>query len=122
MRAHDANPTCCLRHSTRGRSCAAGAGPGASAAHGCDAGTDPAPENHPRTPTSAMASRPASSDPVEELAELQGRLYDLVVTRVTQTHRRDALRRLRRDAQEAAALAEDLADAALRRDGDVAPR
>jgi hypothetical protein len=69
-----------------------------------------------------MASRPASSDPVEELAELQDRLYDLVVTRVTQTHRRDALRRLRRDAQEAAALAEDLADAALRRDGDVAPR
>ena len=37
---------------------------------------------------------------------------DLVVTRVTQTHT-GGLRRLRRDAQEAAALAEDLADAAL---------
>jgi hypothetical protein len=69
-----------------------------------------------------MASTPAPSDPVEELTELQDRLYDLVVTRVTQTHGLDALRRLRRDAQEAAALAEDLADAALRSDGDAPPR
>src|ERR687891_669490 len=61
-----------------------------------------------------MSSTPAPSDPAEELAELQDRLYDLVVTSVTQTHRLDALRRLRRDAQEAAALADDLADAALR--------
>jgi hypothetical protein len=41
-----------------------------------------------------------------------------MVTSVTQTHRLDALRRLRRDAQEAAALAEDLADAALRSDSE----
>jgi hypothetical protein len=69
-----------------------------------------------------MASTSAPSDPVEELTELQDRLYDLVVTRVTQTHGLDALRRLRRDAQEAAALAEDLADAALRSDGDASSR
>jgi hypothetical protein len=66
-----------------------------------------------------MSSAPAPSDPAEELAELQDRLYDLVVTSVTQTHRLDALRRLRRDAQEAAALAEDLADAALRSDSET---
>jgi hypothetical protein len=69
-----------------------------------------------------MSRTPAPSDPAEELAELQDRLYDLVVTRVTQTHRLDALRRLRRDAQEAAALAEDLADAALRNDGEARRR
>jgi hypothetical protein len=66
-----------------------------------------------------MSSTPAPSDPAEELAELQDRLYDLVVTSVTQTHRLDALRRLRRDAQEAAALAEDLADAVLRSDSET---
>jgi hypothetical protein len=38
----------------------------------------------------------------------------VVVTRVTQTRDTVALRGLRRDAQEAAALAEELADAALR--------
>jgi hypothetical protein len=60
-----------------------------------------------------MRSEPTPSDPAERLAALQDELYDLVVTRATQTHT-GGLRRLRRDAQHAAALAEDLADAALR--------
>jgi hypothetical protein len=66
----------------------------------------------------AMRNDPTPSDPAEQLASLQDQLYDLVVTRVTQAPA-GGLRRLRRDAQEAAALAEDLADAALRvADGD----
>jgi hypothetical protein len=65
-----------------------------------------------------MCNHPTPSDPADELATLQDHLYDLVVTRVTQTPT-GGLQRLRRDAQEAAALAEDLADAALRvADGD----
>jgi hypothetical protein len=65
-----------------------------------------------------MRNNPMPSDPAEQLASLQDQLYDLVVTRVTQAPA-GGLRRLRRDAQEAAALAEDLADAALRvADGD----
>jgi hypothetical protein len=63
----------------------------------------------------------ASSDHRERLAELQDQLYDLVVTRVTQPHV-GAVERLRRDAQHAAALAEDLADVALRIiNGDAPP-
>ena len=57
----------------------------------------------------------ACSDLDERLATLQDELYDLVVTRVTQSHA-GGMERLRRDAQEAAALAEDLADAALQID------
>jgi hypothetical protein len=60
-----------------------------------------------------MHNNLAPSDPRERLAELQDELYDLVVTRVTQTHVGGA-HRLRQDAQHAAALAEDLADVALR--------
>ena len=61
-----------------------------------------------------MTIAPPPPDPTAELAELQDRLYDVVVTRVAQTHATAALRGLRRDAQEAAALAQELADAALR--------
>jgi hypothetical protein len=61
-----------------------------------------------------MTIASSSPDPIDELAELQDRLYDVVVTRVAQTQATAALRGLRRDAQEAAALAEELADAALR--------
>jgi hypothetical protein len=69
----------------------------------------------------AMCDDPTRSDPAEQLAALQDELYDLVVTRVTQTHA-GGLRRLRRDAQQAAALAEDLAEAALRvADDDARP-
>jgi hypothetical protein len=68
-----------------------------------------------------MCDDPTPSDPAEHLAALQDELYDLVVTRVTQTHA-SGLRRLLRDAQQAAALAEDLAEAALRvADDDAHP-
>jgi hypothetical protein len=64
-----------------------------------------------------MPDQPAPSDPANELAALQDRLYDLIVTRVAQTGPHE-LRRLLRDAHEAAALAEELADLALRIDKD----
>ena len=61
-----------------------------------------------------MTTPSSPLDPTDDLAELQDRLYDVVVTRVAQTRTTAALRGLRRDAQEAAALAQELADAALR--------
>ena len=68
-----------------------------------------------------MCDDPTPSDPAEHLAALQDELYDLVVTRVTQTHA-GGLPRLRRDAHQAAALAEHLADAALQvADDDARP-
>ena len=68
-----------------------------------------------------MSDEPKASDPADELAALQDSLYDLVVTRIAQTSPRDELRRLRRDAHEAAALAEELADLVLRIDDDDPP-
>ena len=65
-----------------------------------------------------MPSDPAAADPAEELAALQDSLYDLIVTRIAQSRPHDELRRLRRDAHEAAALAEELADLVLRIDDD----
>lgn len=64
-----------------------------------------------------MSDEPTASDPAEELAALQDRLYDLTVTRIAQS-RPHELRRLRRDAHEAAAVAEELADLVLRIDDD----
>ena len=68
-----------------------------------------------------MSIASPSPDPTDELAELQDRLHDVVVTRLAQPHATAALRGLRRDAQEAAALAEELADAALRLSNREAP-
>jgi hypothetical protein len=68
-----------------------------------------------------MSIASPSPDPTDELAELQDRLYDVVVTRLAQPHATAALRCLSRDAQEAAALAEELADAALRLSNREAP-
>jgi hypothetical protein len=65
-----------------------------------------------------MSNEPAASDPAEELAALQDSLYDLIVTRIAQSRAREELRRLRRDAHEAAALAEQLADLALHIDDE----
>jgi hypothetical protein len=44
--------------------------------------------------------------------------YDLIVTRIAQSRPHGELRRLRRDAHEAAALAEELADVVLRIDDE----
>jgi hypothetical protein len=53
-------------------------------------------------------------DPRERTAALQDALYDLVLTRVTRpVATGGGLRRLRRDAHEAAALAQHLADTTL---------
>lgn len=68
-----------------------------------------------------MTSAPAPPDPSEELAELQDLLYDLVVARVGQPRATDALPGLRRDAHHAAAIAEELADTALRLSAADAP-
>jgi hypothetical protein len=64
-----------------------------------------------------MSDEPAASDRAEELAALQDSLYDLIVTRVAQAGPHE-LRGLLRDAHEAAALAEGLADLVLRIDED----
>jgi hypothetical protein len=70
-----------------------------------------------------MTSAPAPPDPSDELAELQDLLSDLVVARVSQPRATDALPGLRRDAQQAAAIAEELADTALRlSDADAPPQ
>ena len=65
-----------------------------------------------------MSDQPSGSDPAEEIAALQDVLYDLIVTRIAQSRPHEELRRLRRDAHEAAALAEELADLVLRIDED----
>jgi hypothetical protein len=65
-----------------------------------------------------MSDEPTDSDPAEELAALQDSLYDLVVTRIAQSRPHDERHRLHRDAHEAAALAEELADLVLRIDDD----
>jgi hypothetical protein len=67
-----------------------------------------------------MSGDPTASDPAEELAALQDCLYDLIVTRIAQARSHGELRRLRRDAHEAAALAEELADLVLRIEDDRA--
>jgi hypothetical protein len=67
-----------------------------------------------------MSDDPAASDPAEELAALQDSLYDLIVARIAQSRPHGELRRLRRDAHEAAALAEELADVVLRIQDDHA--
>ena len=64
-----------------------------------------------------MSDEHAASDPAEELAALQDSLYDLIVTRIAQSEPHE-LRSLLRDAYEAAALAEELADLVLRIDDD----
>jgi hypothetical protein len=64
-----------------------------------------------------MSDEPPDSDPAEEIAALQDVLHDLIVTRIAQT-RPHELRRLRRDAHEAAALAQELADLVVRIDED----
>lgn len=64
-----------------------------------------------------MSDEPAASDRAEELAALQDSLYDLIVTRIAQSGPHE-LRGLRRDAHEAAALAEELADLTLRIEDD----
>jgi hypothetical protein len=68
-----------------------------------------------------MSDEPTASDPAEELATLQDSLYDLIVTRIAQSRPHDELRRLRRDAHEAAALAEELAELVLRIDDEYPP-
>jgi hypothetical protein len=65
----------------------------------------------------ARPKKPPASDPAEEIAALQDVLYDLMVTRIAQT-RPHELRSLRRDAHEAAALAQELADLVLGIDDD----
>ena len=55
-----------------------------------------------------------------ERGELQDSLYDLIVTRIAQSEPHE-LRSLLRDAFEAAALAEELADLVLRIDDDRHP-
>ena len=67
-----------------------------------------------------MSDEHAASDPAEELAALQDSLYDLIVTRIAQSEPHE-LRGLLRDAYEAAALAEELADLVLRIDDDPHP-
>ena len=64
-----------------------------------------------------MPDQSAPSDPANELAELQDSLYDLIVTRIAQSGPHE-LRGLLRDAHEAAALAEELAELVLRIDED----
>ena len=64
-----------------------------------------------------MPDQSAPSDPANELAELQDSLYDLIVTRIAQSGPHE-LRGLIRDAHEAAALAEELAEFVLRIDED----
>ena len=64
-----------------------------------------------------MPDQSAPSDPANELAELQDSLSDLIVTRIAQSGPHE-LRGLLRDAHEAAALAEELAELVLRIDED----
>jgi hypothetical protein len=52
-------------------------------------------------------------DPRERAAALQDALYDVVLTRVSRPFAAGGLHRLRRDAHEAAALAQSLADTTL---------
>jgi hypothetical protein len=62
---------------------------------------------------SSHPARPDDLEPHERAVALQDALYDLVLTSVTRPCAEDQLPRLRRDAQHAAALAEQLADTAL---------
>ena len=62
---------------------------------------------------SSDPARPEDPGPHARLVALQDALYDLVLTSVARPCATDQLPRLRRDAQQAAALAEQLADTAL---------
>ena len=58
-------------------------------------------------------ARPDDSGPHARLDALQGALYDLVLTSVARPCAAEQLPRLRHDAQQAASLAQQLADTAL---------
>lgn len=58
-------------------------------------------------------ARPDDLDPHARVVALQDVLYDLALTSVARRCAEDHVPRLRRDGQHAAALAEQLADAAL---------